>query len=361
MTNNLLDWLAAIRLENIGPQRIRRWLEHFHTLKNLFSATEHELQCIGLTAAEIFSIKNPDWQQAEKDFNWTKKNNCKLMTYQDESYPRLLKETTGAPLVLFVQGDTALISQAQLAIVGSRNPTATGAETAEQFAYYLAEAGLIITSGLASGIDAASHRGALNAKGKTIAVCGSGLQHIYPRSHKKLSEEIIHNGALVSEFPPNASAKSHYFPMRNRVISGLSLGVLVIEAALKSGSLITARFAAEQNREVFAVPGSIHNPLARGCHQLIRQGAKLVETAGDIVEELGTLKEVIRPRSPRFSKPLEQSDQALLEKIGYEITSLDAIIMRCGLTATELSSMLLSLELRGYVKVVPGGYLRNPD
>lgn len=263
-------------------------------------------------------------------------------------------------LYYYLFGVILIYSRPQLAIVGSRNPTPTGCELAEQFAYYLAEAGLVVTSGLALGIDGGGHRGAINARGKTIAVCGTGLQHVYPNSHRQLAEDIIQNGALVSEFPPDTLPKAKHFPMRNRVISGLSLGVLVIEAALKSGSLITARLAIDQGREVFALPGSIHNPLARGCHQLIRQGAKLVETAGDILEELGAMHAVITPLIPSKKGSLDAPYQEVLKQIGYEITTLDAIILRCGLTAGKVSSMLLLLELEGHVQSVPGGYVRNP-
>lgn len=351
-------WLATTRLEGIGPIRMRRWLDHFGDIKTLFSTSSTELKMAGLTSSQITALQKPHWQQVEKDLAWCEKMSCHLISYIDDRYPALLKECYDAPLLLYVRGDPALLSKPQLAIVGSRNPTKMGCEIAMQFAAYLAESHLVITSGLALGIDAASHRGALQTSGKTIAVMGTGMQYIYPSSNQKLAEEIIENGALISELPREMSPKAKHFPMRNRIISGLSLGVLVIEAAIHSGSLITARFAIEQGREVFAIPGSIHNPLARGCHHLIQQGAKLIETAADILEELGAIKAGIVQKDLNLDN-LNDKQQNVLNQIGYEVTALDAIIVRSGLTPTEVSSMLLSLELEGYIAVISGGYLRN--
>jgi DNA processing protein len=262
-----------------------------------------------------------------------------------------------------VRGQVEKIMRPQIALVGARHSSPGGRETAEVLAYSLAEAGYVVTSGLAAGIDAACHRGALAGFASTVAVMGTGFQHIYPASNRHLAEKIINAGALVTEFLPGTPPKAKNFPRRNRIISGLSLGVVVIEAALKSGSLITARLAAEQGREVFALPGSIHNPLARGCHALIRQGAKLVETAQDIVEELGALTGAMMQlpvqTKPRGDDKIDRFQRELLASIGYEPTAVDTIIMRSGLTAGEVSSMLLSLELRGYVDFVTGGYVRT--
>jgi DNA processing protein len=357
--DHLHYWLAAIRLPNIGPVKIRRWLTSFSNLKNLFNASLSDWQAAAISANEINALQNPDWKAVEKDFAWLQKSNHHIVTQDDNAYPILLKELYDSPLLLFVQGAPDTLAQPQLAIVGSRNPTVTGRETAEQFAFCLAQAGLTITSGLALGIDAASHHGAL-AAAKTIAVTGCGLNFIYPATHRALAEKIIGNGALVSEFPPDIPPAAKNFPRRNRIISGLSLGVLVVEAALKSGSLITARCAADQNREVFAIPGSIHNPLARGCHQLIQQGAKLVEKSEDILIELGALytasKPIIDQNNGINSVCLDQKQASILSQIGYEATALNTIIMRSGLTASEVSSMLLVLELHGYVQTVSGGY-----
>lgn len=354
---DILYWLAAMRLEGIGPIRIKKWFDQLGDIKNIFSGYPKDLDSI--TPKQIDALKNVNFIAAERDLIWAQEKGCQLITINDDYYPALLKEIPDAPLLLYVLGDAKLLAAPQLAIVGSRNPTPVGKKAAEQFAYCLSQNGIVITSGLALGIDSASHRGALLAVGETIAVCGTGLAHMYPASNQKLAEEIQQKGAIISEFPPDTPPRAKHFPMRNRLISGLSLGVLVIEAALRSGSLITARFANEQGRDVFALPGSIHNPLARGCHYLIRQGAKLVETAQDILEELGNLRSLTEQR-PLKSQKLTAKQEFILTQIGYEITALDAIIVRSGLTAGEVSSMLLVLELEGYVKIAPGGYLRNP-
>lgn len=353
-------WIAATLLPDVGPTTFSKWLAIFGNIMTLYNSTSTDLTAAGLTRSQIDSIQNPNWKSVEKILTWREKNQCQLISLIDDAYPPLLKEIPAAPLLLYVRGNISLLNQPQLAIVGSRNPTPTGRELAHHFAQTLSSAGLHITSGLAIGIDAACHRGALSAKGKTIAILGTGLNQIYPHSHRDLADEIAEKGALVSEFSPSEPAKASNFPRRNRIISGLSLGVLVVEAAVKSGSLITARYANEQGREVFAIPGSIHNPLAKGCHYLIRQGAKLVETAEDILEELGALSAITAPIKTidniKNRDTLAPSLRALLAHIGYEITALDTIIMRSGLTASEVSSMLLSLELQDFIKSTHGGY-----
>jgi DNA processing protein len=360
LKTDCLYWLVAASLPNIGPVTFSRWLKLFDNIQTLFTATPSDLAAAGLTEIQINALRNPDWRAAEINLAWCEKNTCHIITLIDDAYPRLLKEISAAPIVLYARGDLTVLNEPQLAIVGSRNPTPAGKELAHHFAYTLVKSGLHITSGLAAGIDAASHRGALNAGGKTIAVFGTGLNQVYPASHRALAEEIIANGILISEFSPFEPPKALHFPRRNRVISGLSLGVLVIEAAIRSGSLITARYANEQGREVFAVPGSIRNPLTQGCHYLIRQGAKLVETTNDIVEELGALHAITKPtkaiaKTKKRAK-LPPAQRAILNYIGYEITSLDTIILRSGLTASEVSSMLLSLELEGIIATTHGGY-----
>ncbi len=362
MTNDHY-WLALSRLPGIGSVTVRRWLEHFDSVAQLFAASLTELNSAGLSNKQIYLLKNSNWLLIETDLLWIEKNQGKIISLDDPLYPSQLKEIHDPPLVLYLQGNAELLSQTQLAIVGSRHPTATGKDLAYQFAKELALAGLVITSGLALGIDAASHYGALNAKGKTIAVLGTGLKSIYPRTHQSLAKEIVEsNGCVISEFAPDTPPKAMHFPMRNRIISGLSVGVLVVEAAVRSGSLITARTALEQNRDVFAIPGSIHNPMVRGCHQLIRQGAKLVETSYDILEEINLQKTPVPDRTQTMPKkePVDLNPllKRVLAEIGYEVTALDVIILRSGLTAAEVSSMLLPLELEGYVHGVPGGYVR---
>jgi DNA processing protein len=272
------------------------------------------------------------------------------------------------PPLLYVHGDPELLSSLQLAIVGSRNPSPAGTNNAYEFARHLGAAGLTITSGLALGVDAASHRGALDAAASTIAVTGTGLDRVYPARNKDLAHKIVTNGGvLVSEFPIGEAPQAGNFPRRNRIISGLSLGTLVVEAALRSGSLITAKYAMEQGREVFAIPGSIHNPLAKGCHALIQQGAKLVETAQDIVSELAPLANVslqieqVMASNEKNQPDLDKDYQKLLDVMGYDPCPIDELISRSGLTAEEVSSMLLILELQNYVQLEPGGqYTRTP-
>jgi len=290
-----------------------------------------------------------------------------LLTPADAGYPALLREIASPPPQLFVRGNVDALALPQLAIVGSRNATPSGAETAHNFASHLAASGFCITSGLAEGIDAAAHRGALAAAGRTIAVCGTGLDITYPRQHEQLADDIIASGgALVSEFAPGTPVHRANFPRRNRLISGLSVGTLVVEASLRSGALITARHAMEQGREVFAIPGSIHNPVARGCHRLIRNGAKLVETADDIVEELSGLLASLR-QSDAAGAPESATEVAgsaaepdaqyarLLAAMAWDPVDADSLVIRSGLTIGEVSSMLLLLEMRGSVRALSGG------
>lgn len=297
------------------------------------------------------------------------------LTWDDPLYPRLLREIPRPPPLLYVRGDRSCLSLPQLAIVGSRNPSGGGSENAERFAHYLAERGFAITSGLALGIDAAAHRGALRAGGKTIAVMGTGIDLIYPSRHRQLAQEIVDSGgALVSEFPLGTSSHASNFPQRNRIISGLSGGTLVVEAAVQSGSLITASYALQHDREVFAIPGSIHNPLARGCHQLIRQGATLVETAQDIVDQLAGLlsykrQEVKTARAVQpelFAEPavvdvepqLGEDEQRLLQALGYDPLPVDLLAERTGLDVGSLSAQLIGLEIKGLIQQVGACYQR---
>ena len=295
--------------------------------------------------------------------DWLERPDAHLLMPADAGYPALLREIASPPPQLFVRGNVDVLSLPQLAIVGSRNATPTGAETAHSFASHLAARGFCITSGLAEGIDAAAHRGALAARGRTLAVCGTGPDIVYPRQHESLADQIVAaGGAIVSEFAPGTPVFRANFPRRNRLISGLSVGTLVVEASVRSGALITARHAMEQGREVFAIPGSIHNPVARGCHQLIRNGAKLVETATDIVDELGGLLAGLQlPDTPeREGLALEAPDSAaefaqLLAAMGWDPVDADSLVARAGLTIGEVSSMLLMLELQGSVRALSGG------
>ena len=307
----------------------------------------------------------------EQDLIWLEQEpGHRVLTLKDTGYPSLLAQIHHPPPVLFLKGNEQLLQTVQLAIVGSRNPTPGGADNAREFARNLAATGLTITSGMATGIDGAAHEGALSVndsfKGKryrrTIAVTATGLDRIYPSRHRDLAHEIAENGLLMSEFPIGTEPLRTNFPRRNRLISGLSLGTLVVEAAVKSGSLITARYAMEQGREVFAIPGSIHSPLSRGCHWLIQQGAKLVETADDIAEELLPLLPLAEEsrihNDSGTSVPLidlSDDEQALLNAIGYDPVDLDTLIARTGLEINNLSVLLSQLELHKMVDSLPGG------
>ncbi len=360
----LAYWLALVRMPGVGAVGARRLLEQCADPRALFlSGASSAPAPPKLNKSALHWLREPDWAIIDRDLNWARLADRHIITLADPRYPALLKEITDPPIVLFVHGDVELLNRPQLAIVGTRNPTPTGVETATEFARHLAASGLIISSGLASGIDAAGHRGALAARdGKTIAVTGTGLDRVYPARHRDLAHEVAARGALVSEFPPGTAPRPENFPRRNRIISALSLGTLVVEATTHSGSLITARLAAEQGREVFAIPGSIHNPQARGCHALIRLGAKLVETAQDVLEELSGWT-VTRDPSEESSSAMLDDNQApmdghqarLLEALGYEPTTIDTLVERSGLTPEQVSSMLLVLELHGQVAPTAGG------
>ncbi len=357
-------WLALIRAPGLGPRAVHAAVERMGSARALLEAGEPARADLGLPQAAREYLRAPDWGAVESDLEWAAGPGNHALTLRDAAYPRLLREITDPPPVLFVRGDPAVLGAAQLAVVGSRNPTRPGRETAEAFAEHLAGQGLAISSGLAVGIDAAAHQGALRA-GRTVAVAGTGLDRVYPAAHRALADVIAERGALVSEFPPGTPPRRDHFPRRNRLISGLALGVLVVEAGVQSGSLITARHALEQGREVLAIPGSIHNPLARGCHRLIREGAKLVETAADVIEELGALAgvEASAPADEAAAAPAEPAldgdYRRLLENLGYEPAGIDTLAARAGLTPEAVSSMLLILEMRGLAAPMPGGrYVR---
>jgi len=302
-----------------------------------------------------------DPETAVDENEWLQQENHHLLRLGDDAYPELLAGIAGPPAQLHVVGDPELLHLPALAIVGSRNPTSGGARNAFEFARHLGATGFCIVSGLAQGIDAAAHRGALAAGAPTIAFLGHGIDRVYPACNRDLAHEIARRGALVSEFPLGTPPNRTLFPQRNRLISGISLGTIVVEAARRSGSLITARLAAEQGREVFAIPGSIHNPLSRGCHQLIRQGAKLVEAADDIVSELaplvGHLLEEMEAPMPSVESAADADEEyaKLLAALGHDPVDVDALVARSGLTIEQVSSMLLILELEGKIEKLSGG------
>lgn len=302
------------------------------------------------------ALADLEWLDAQPDVH--------LVDLASPAYPDLLREISKMPPLLFVRGDVSCLGLPQLAVVGSRNPTGGGRENAHRFAEFMATHGFAITSGLALGVDGAAHEGALAAQGRTVAVMGTGIDKIYPARHRDLAQRILDaGGALVSELPLGTGSLAANFPQRNRIISGLSHGVLVVEAALQSGSLITAHIALQQNREVFAIPGSIHNPLARGCHQLVRQGATLVETGQDIVDQLqgmlGFEREKLSNRQrtgPKLNENdevpglLSQGERHLIHTMGFDPVSLDELAERTGLAIGSLAAQLVSLELKGIVE-----------
>jgi len=354
--------LALLRAPGVGPAAFAELIGRFGSAAAVFETGARE-PAVGRALREYLSC--PDREGVEADLAWAREPQCHILAIGDSAYPQRLAATANPPPLLFVRGEPELLRQPQLAIVGSRNPSPAGRDTAREFACHFASAGLGVTSGLALGIDAAAHEGALAGKGETVAVMGTGPDRIYPARHRDLAHRIIEaGGALLSEFPTGTAPMPAHFPRRNRIISGLALGTLVVEAAPRSGSLITARAAAEQGREVFAIPGSIHNPLARGCHRLIRDGAKLVETAGDVLEELAPqlhhlLAGDIDLKIPSPDEPadveLDPDHRRLLESLDYGPTPVDLVVERSGLTAEAVSSMLLLLELEGYVEAAPGG------
>lgn len=355
----LKHWLALIRAHGIGPARATQLLAAFHSAEGIFAAGPRGWRSIGLEAKLFEGLANPDWASVEADLRWLDAPGRDFITIEDARYPPQLRETLGAPLALFTQGDPDLLPLPQVGIVGARSATPQGLENARAFAAELARRGLVITSGLALGIDGAAHQGALDADGFTVAVFGTGLDRVYPSRHRELAHHIAEKGLLVSEFSPNTVSTADNFPRRNRVISALSLGVLVVEAAHDSGSLITARYANEQGRDVFAIPGSIHNAMARGCHKLIRQGAKLVETADDILEEIAP--HIARHRQAGAAEPDAESatempgENALLEAFGDDPLAFDQLLARSGMSVDEMSSALLRLELDGLVAPASGG------
>ena len=405
--NEIGYWLALYTVPRCGLSTVSMLLKKFDNPKQILLASYEELLHAGVSPILASNLQKPDWKSVEFSLRWVENPQQHILHWGDLHYPVLLREISSPPLVLFIMGELSLFQQQTLAIVGARNPTHTGLEIAYQLATELTDQGFVIISGLARGIDGAAHQGALS-KGITMAVLGGGHECIYPVCHKALAMNIVEKGGtLISEFFPYASPKAEYFPRRNRIISGMSLGVIVVEATLRSGSLITARYALEQGREVFAVPGSIRNPLSQGCHALLKEGATLVESGMDIIQEFSFLPEQTNRRTnegiltkpskaedfiakkkdkaildsnpktdlglvfnheiPQIKPILEKKDLSgldsqdikLVECLEFETTSIDILITRTGLTIDKLLVRLSTLQLQGYIDVVPGGYVRK--
>jgi DNA processing protein len=359
------QWLALAHVPGLHAGQLGDWLASGRGANELLRQSPATLGALGLGIAAVAALRAPDLAGIAADLAWLDgAPQRSLLTWGSPDYPPLLAGIADAPLVLYVEGELTPLSLPQLAIVGSRNPTGLGRDTALLFAQQLSRAGLVVTSGLALGIDAAAHRGALSAGAPTVAVVGRGLDAVYPAENTGLARQIIDGGgALVSDLPVGTPPLKHHFPRRNRILSGLATGTLVVEAALRSGSLITARLAGDQGREVFAIPGSIHNPLARGCHRLLRQGATLVEEVGDIFAELEPIIGQIAVKVSKNEANMPASDCPLLDKeyeilldaLGFEPAGLDMLVVRTGLKAGAVASMLLILELDGRVQQQPGG------
>lgn len=402
-------WLALHTIPRCGLSTISTLLKKFNTPKQILLASHRALLAAGVNPILASNLQKPNWDTVEFCLRWVEQPQHHILYWDILHYPPLLREISSPPLILFIKGELSLLQQQALAIVGARKPTHTGLEIAHQLASELSELGFVIISGLARGIDGAAHQGALKKKGLTMAVLGSGLEHIYPVSHQALAMDILEKeGALISEFLPFTPPKAENFPRRNRIISGLSLGVVVIEATLRSGSLITAGYALEQNREVFAIPGSIRNPLSQGCHALLKEGATLVDSTEDIIKGLSFLPRLCKcwadravsanscldvedhlekkkpnappifsqidnlhlsliPQKPQI-KPiqkkkdlarLDSQDKKLVECLGFEMISIDILMARTGLTIDKLLARLSTLQLQGYIDIVPGGYVRK--
>ena len=362
MSKVLESWLRLAAVPKLGGSAVSKIISKYPPEK-LLELTDLELSSIGFKPDQITALRHPDFSIIDRCLAWCDAPDRHILSLSDPHYPFLLKQIASAPPLLFVEGDPHILTAPQIAMVGSRHASQEGLALAREFAEELAKHDVVVTSGLALGIDGRAHRGALDGQGKTVAVLGSGLEKVYPSRHRDLAKDVKENGALVSELWPWSPPKPAFFPRRNRIISGLSTGVLVVEAALKSGSLITARLALEQGREVFALPGSIHNPNARGSNGLIKQGALLVETVEDILEQVTALAgcainhqlDIEQAQVLQEELPFPE----VLANVGNEIRCVDVLAEICDQPVHEIMMKLLELELQGLVTAVPGGYVRT--
>ena len=355
-----LLWISLGSISGIGSQTFCQLLKAFGSPENIYAANLRQLREIVSENIANEIVRGHHQDNLSQTTQWLSQANNHLITLADPEYPGSLLEIADPPPFLYAKGNLTLLNQPSLAIVGSRNASVQGEKNAEAFAFDLCTYGLCIVSGLALGIDGAAHRGALRAKGSTIAVVGTGLDIVYPAKHRELAHQIAEHGLIISEFDLGIPSRPQNFPRRNRIISGLSLGCLVVEANLQSGSQITARLATEQGREVFAIPGSIHSPMSKGCHQLIKQGAKLVDCLQDITEELNLSRskpsQSISGHDTDSTHPIEDTaGDAILVAMGYDPITFDNLVALSGLTVSDVSSMLMLLELEGKVASLTGG------
>lgn len=358
-----IDWLRLIQTTGVGLEKARKLLAAFGLPSNIFKADFSALsQVIPERVAMTLTKQVADeiLEQIERTRLWCENPNNHVITLADDAYPKALLDIADPPILIYAKGRVELLSALSIAVVGSRNATAQGIANAEKFSEALSQSGLTISSGMAAGIDAAAHQGGLRGVGSTIAVIGTGADIVYPARNRGLAHLIADNGCIVSEYPLGMPAIASNFPRRNRIISGLAKGVLVIEAAAKSGSLITARMAAEQGRDVFAIPGSIHSPLSKGCHQLIKQGAKLVDSAQDILEELDINSTSRTTEFQDLDLPNEdETGDWLLVALGYDPVHVDVLVARTGRDIASLTGQLLQHELEGNLESLSGGMVRR--
>lgn len=358
---NFASWLKLVRAPRLSLNKAHRLLSRFSHPENIFSQSKTYLEAVGLDSRTIEFLHGNYQKQIDSDIEWIDAKNNHFIDIFHPDFPDLLKKISNPPLALFVSGNLDSLNKPQIAVIGSRKPTPGGKKIAYDFAKELGECGIRITSGLATGIDTSAHRGALKSSSGTCAVMGNGLDMVYPKSNLSLAEEIVNSGLLISEFPLKTRPLPYHFPRRNRIISGLSLGVLVVEASLKSGSLITANLAAEQGREVFAIPGSILNPMSEGCNNLISNGAKLSTKIEDIIAEIPCLQNMIinyeetKRLSQVNNETLDEQVKLLLDNIGYEPVSFDDIVSSSGIHVKKLRVLLPKLELEELIQSTPGG------
>lgn len=362
-SNRIPLWLALNLVPKFGFASYQKLRVGFSNPLDIFRLSASELGEFGFDGDQIAAIQRPDQKKIDRCLKWLDESQSHFIcTLEDGDFPALLKETSRPPLLLLGRGNKLALNSAQVAMVGSRSPSFYGKQQADLFSKKLGAVGWTITSGLALGIDGCCHKGALKAKADSIAVLGCGIDNIYPKRHAHLAQELVDNaGLIVSEFLPGTPISPNNFPRRNRIISGLSLATIVVEAAIKSGSLITAKYALEQNREVFAIPGSISNPLAQGCHYLIKQGAALLDQVEDIIDAFHHLNfhqhnQHQKNLQKNVSQPLATG--SLLDSVDHEVTALDVVVQRCNKPISEVLAQLLEFELRGLVASVPGGYIK---
>ncbi|MEM9101308.1 MAG: DNA-processing protein DprA [Pseudomonadota bacterium] len=357
----LETYLKLTYLRSQTPPSLLMLLQSLTAPEEIFSLNNQEFLQYGISEKKAQAIKALKKTDISASLQWLEQNQCHFISIIDPNYPGLLKEIAHPPIGLFVIGDMQLLKKPQLAVIGARKPTTFGRETAKGFSRELTRQGFLVTSGMALGIDAAAHQGALEI-GETVAVLGHGLDIIYPKDNLHLAQQIANSGLLVSEFPIGVGVRKDHFPRRNRIISGLSIGCLIVEAAIKSGSLLTARMAMEQNREVFAIPGSIQNPMVKGCHRLIKEGAYLVEDVHDLLTQLESMTQCVldfaRNDVNEVSQEKDEGDTSLINNIDYHPTSLEKIVERSAMDPQAVTVALLDLEMGGEIVTVPGGFQR---